>query len=171
MSHEADSASVPPEASEAVPEPLPMVSVTAAALEALGAAAGKADEYLAMAKYAKADFINYQDRVRREKADWNRLALTGFVTDLLPALDGFGLARFEDPQLTDAVRVLEKEFVRVLAKYGITPIDTSGKTFDPMLHEAISIVPGGTELEEARRGWMIDGKVLRASAVRIVPKV
>src|SRR5204863_1995202 len=63
----------------------------------------KADEYLELARRAKADFINYQDRVRRDKADWNRQALEGFVREILPALDGFGLANFEEPKLNEAV--------------------------------------------------------------------
>jgi molecular chaperone GrpE (heat shock protein) len=137
-------------------------------VEALRAQAAKAEEYLALAKYAKADFINYQDRVRRDKQEWNRLALEGFITDLLPALDGMAMARFEEPALTEAVRILEKEFLRVLAKHGITPIETAGAAFDPVLHEAVAIDPGGTELQELRRGWRIQTKILRAAAVRIV---
>jgi len=128
----------------------------------------KADEYLELARRAKADFINYQDRVRRDKADWSRQALEGFIRELLPAMDGFSMARFEDPKLLEAVRLLEKEFLRVLAKSGVTPIETAGKTFDPLYHDAVAMEPGGTQLEEVRRGWLIDGKVLRAASVRLV---
>ena len=128
----------------------------------------KADEYLELAKRAKADFINYQDRVRRDKADWNRQALEGFVRELLPAMDGFSMAKFEDPKLLEAVRILEKEFLRVLAKTGVTPIETAGKTFDPLYHDAVAMEQGGTQLEEVRRGWLFDGKVLRAASVRLV---
>jgi molecular chaperone GrpE len=127
----------------------------------------KADEYLELARRAKADFINYQDRVRRDKADWNRQALEGFLRELLPAMDGFALAKFEDPKLLEALRLLEKEFLRVLAKAGVTPIETAGKSFDPLYHDAVAMEPGGTQLEEVRRGWMIDGKVLRAASVRL----
>jgi len=128
----------------------------------------KADEYLELAKRAKADFINYQDRVRRDKADWNRQALEGFVRELLPAMDGFSMAKFEDPKLLEAVRILEKEFLRVLAKTGVTPIETAGKAFDPLYHDAVAMEQGGTQLEEVRRGWLFDGKVLRAASVRLV---
>jgi molecular chaperone GrpE len=128
----------------------------------------KADEYLELAKRAKADFINYQDRVRRDKADWNRQALEGFVRELLPAMDGFALAKFEDPKLLEAVKILEKEFLRALAKAGVTPIETAGKSFDPLYHEAVAMDPGGTQLEEVRRGWMIDNKVLRPASIKLV---
>lgn len=128
----------------------------------------KADEYLELARRSKADFINYQDRVRRDKADWNRLALEGFIRELLPALDGFSLAKFEDAKLMEAVRILEKEFIRVLSKAGVTAIETAGKAFDPLYHDAVAMEPGGTQIEEVRRGWMMDGKVLRAASVRLV---
>ncbi len=128
----------------------------------------KAEEYLELAKLAKADFINYQNRIRRDKADWNRQALEGFIQELLPALDGFALAKFEDPKLTEALKILEKEFLRVLAKTGVTPIETAGKSFDPLYHDAVAMDPGGTQLEEVRRGWLFDGKVLRAASVRLV---
>ena len=128
----------------------------------------KADEYLEMARRAKADFINYQDRIRRDKADWNRQSLEGFMRELLPAMDGFSMAKFEDPKLLEAVRLLEKEFLRVLAKAGVTPIETAGKSFDPLYHDAVAMEEGGTQLEEVRRGWLIDNKVLRAASVRLV---
>lgn len=147
---------------------IPMVMVAAGELSALKERAARADEYLTLAKYAKADFINYQDRVRKEKADWNRIALTSFAGDLLSAVDGFSMANFEDPKLNEAIRILEKEFVRVLSKHGITPIDVADQPFNPMFHDAIAIEPQGTKLQEARRGWMIDGKVLRPASVRIV---
>ena len=130
--------------------------------------AAKAEEYLELAKRAKADFVNYQDRVRREKSDWTRQALESFARELLSALDGFGMATFDDPRLLEAMRVVEKEFVRILGKYGITPIEVAGKTFDPNFHEAVGVEPGGTVLEEARRGWMFGDRVLRAASVRIV---
>lgn len=128
----------------------------------------KAEEYLELAKLAKADFINYQDRVRRDKSEWNRQALDSFLRELLPAMDGFSMANFEDPSLNEAFRMLEREFVKALGKAGATPIDIQNQSFDPGLHEAVAMDPGGTVIEEVRRGWLLDGKVLRPTAIRIV---
>jgi len=130
--------------------------------------AAKADEYLELARRSKADFLNYQDRVRRDKSDWSRQTLEAFIRELLPALDGMALAKFEDPKLVEAIRVVEKEFLRVLAKADVVPIETAGKAFDPAFHEAVAVDPGGTLLEEIRRGWRIGDRVLRPAAVRIV---
>ena len=78
------------------------------------------------------------------------------------------MAKFEDPKLLEAMRILEKEFLRVLAKAGVTPIETAGKAFDPLYHDAVAMDQGGTLLEEVRRGWLMDGKVLRPASVRLV---
>jgi molecular chaperone GrpE (heat shock protein) len=136
--------------------------------ERLRSQAAKADEYLDLARRAKADFLNYQDRVKRDRQDWTRQALEDFIRELLPAMDGFALAKFEDPKLVEALRVIEREFLRIFAKSGVLPIDVAGKPFDPAFHEAVGVEQGGTVLAEVRRGWMIGDRVLRPASVRIV---
>jgi molecular chaperone GrpE len=138
----------------------------------LEAEKAKAAEYLDLARRAKAEFLNYQDRIRRERPEWARQAVEALVREFLPALDAFSMARFEDPKLQEAMRIVEKEILRVLAKTGVVPIVTEGKAFDPVYHEAVSVDasadrPDGAILEEVRRGWMLDGRVLRAAGVRI----
>src|SRR5579883_2324170 len=101
--------------------------------------ADRADEYLDLARRQKADFLNYQDRVRRERKEWKREALEEFIGDFLPALDAFTWARFEEPTLMESLRLVEHEFLRVLAKHGIRPIEAKGKAFDPSRHEAVAL--------------------------------
>jgi molecular chaperone GrpE len=134
--------------------------------------ATRADEYLELARRQKADFLNYQDRVLRERKEWKREALEGFIQDFLPALDSFTWARFEEPTLMNSLRLVEREFLRILAKHGIAPIETRGRMFDPSLHEAVATEetdakPDGSILEEVRRGWLLDGHVLRPAGVRV----
>lgn len=134
--------------------------------------AAKAEEYLELARRQKADFLNYQERVRREREDWKRQALDDFVRDFLPALDAFTWARFEEPTLMESLRLVEREFHRVLAKHGIVPVETEGQLFDPARHEAVIVeespdVPDGRVLEELRRGWRMGSRVLRAASVRV----
>jgi molecular chaperone GrpE len=133
--------------------------------------AAKADEYLDLARRQKAEFLNYQERIRREREDWKRQALDEFVRDFLPALDAFTWARFEEPTLMESLRLVEREFLRVLSKHGITPIETEGP-FDTTRHEAVAVeeradVPPNKILEEVRRGWRMSNAVLRPASVRI----
>ncbi len=138
----------------------------------LDAEKAKAAEYLDLARRAKADFLNYQDRARRERTEWARQAVEGLVREILPALDAFVLAKFDDPKLLEALRIVEKEMLRVLAKARVVPIETAGKAFDPLYHEAVSVDPApgrpdGEVLEEVRRGWMMEDRVIRPASVRI----
>jgi molecular chaperone GrpE len=52
-------------------------------------------------------------------------------------------------------------------------MEALGGTFDPHLHEAMARVdtagdpPDGTIVEVYRRGWLLDGKVLRPALVAV----
>ncbi|MFN3485772.1 MAG: nucleotide exchange factor GrpE [Planctomycetota bacterium] len=153
-------------------DPAAALEKARAEIAALQEKAAKAEEYLDLARRAKADFINYQDRVRRERQEWTRQAIEQFVREFLAAMDAFTLARFEDPKLVEAIRVIEREFLRILAKFQVVPLETVGRTFDPLYHEAVAVeertdVPEGSILEEVRRGWKIGDRVLRPASVRI----
>ena len=55
------------------------------------------------------------------------------------------------------------------------PIDAVGRPFDPALHEAVCFVPAPgkpeyTVAEEFRRGYTINGRVLRTSKVSVVSR-
>jgi molecular chaperone GrpE len=47
------------------------------------------------------------------------------------------------------------------------PIDAVGQEFDPRLHEAVMKKPGpeGIVLEEIRKGYVLNGRLLRPSLV------
>lgn len=154
------------------PEQGPGTSSESDELRELRARAAKADEYLDLARRTKADFINYQERIRREREEWKREAVLEFVRDFLPALDSFTWARFEEPTLMESLHLVEREFLKVLAHHHIVPIATVGRMFDPAFHEAVGVVetadqPPGTIVEQVRRGWMIGDRVVRPAAVRV----
>ena len=150
----------------------PGTSSEADELRDLRAKAARADEYLDLARRTKADFSNYQDRIRREREAWGKEALQEFIRDFLPALDSFTWARFEEPSLMESLHLVEREFLKKLAHHHILPIATAGRMFDPAFHEAVAAVetadkPPGTILEQVRRGWMIGDRVIRPAGVRV----
>lgn len=141
-------------------------------LRTLRKQAARAEEYLNLARRSKADFINFQDRVRRERAEWDRQFLRDFMRDFLPALDSFSWARFEEPTLMESLHLVERELLKKLAHHHVVPIPTAGKMFDPVYHEAVSVEQTrdkapGTILEQVRRGWMMGDQVLRPAGVRV----
>ena len=138
----------------------------------------KVEEYLDLAKRTKADFLNYQERAIREQKQIRKYAVEEFIRDFIPALDAVRESVKSAEETTDVkrlvegVRLIEKEFLRVLSKNGITPIEALGKVFDPAFHEAASVVERedaeeNTVLVEIRRGWMLRDRVLRPSLVQI----
>jgi molecular chaperone GrpE len=141
-------------------------------IQRLRAKAAQAGEYLDLLRRTKADFINYQDRIRREREEWSREGLREFIRDFLPALDSFTWARFEEPTLMESLHLVEREFLRALAHHHIVPIATKDRMFDPLYHEAVAAEettskPPGTILEQVRRGWMMGNQVVRPAGVRV----
>ncbi len=150
----------------------PAFSAEGDELRDLRARAANADEYLELARRTKADFINYQERIRREREEWGKEAVQEFIRDFLPALDSFTWARFEEPTLMESLHLVEREFLKNLAHHHIVPIATAGKMFDPAFHEAVAAEergdkPPGTILEQVRRGWMLGNRVIRPAGVRV----
>jgi molecular chaperone GrpE len=143
-------------------------------LDKLVASARQAAEFKEVAQRVQADFINYQDRVKREKEEWSRAAVGRFIRELLPALDSLAdaLRAAGGAAEADGLRILQKEFLRVLAVQGVAPIEAVGRPFDPNLHEAVGTVERadaepGTVVEELRGGWSIQGRVLRPAMVKV----
>jgi molecular chaperone GrpE len=68
--------------------------------------------------------------------------------------------------------MVQKKLDSLLAKEGLQRLECVGQPFDPNMHEILVQVPtnehkSGTVLEEARKGFIFKGKVLRPSVVTI----
>ena len=66
------------------------------------------------------------------------------------------------------------QLISTLESEGLRPINSVGKKFDPYLHEVMlkqtSDKEEGIVLEELQKGYMLHGKVLRYSKVKISEK-
>ena len=68
------------------------------------------------------------------------------------------------------VQMVRDQFFETLKQNGLEVIETEGKSFDPKFHEAISQreeegVEAGQVLEEVQKGYVLNGRVVRASKV------
>jgi molecular chaperone GrpE len=115
---------------------------------------------------AAADLENFRRRVDRERQDYLKFAHERVLKDLLPVLDNLGRAigaarsNGEPPALITGVEMVSDDLFRMLRRYGVEPIDTLGKPFDPLLHEAVQqmesdIVPAGAVLSETQRAMVV----------------
>jgi molecular chaperone GrpE len=121
----------------------------------------------------RADFENYRRRASRELEAARRDGRARAVLALLPVLDSLerGLAAGStDPEFLEGVASTARLFHEALKEAGVTPIPSAGRPFDPRRHEALATEPAhesppGTVLHEVRRGFELDGEVLRPAQV------
>jgi molecular chaperone GrpE len=131
---------------------------------------------------ALADFDNYRKRVERERGAAERSGKRAIILALLDVMDDFDRALEHVDQSPDAVveglRAIHKRLANTLKAQGITPIESVGRQFNPMIHEAVGAIEAGADkagialepgavVDETRRGYLWDGEVLRPARVHV----
>lgn len=150
----------------------------AALRERLEAAEKTRDEYLKLAKTARADFENYQIRAQRDRAEERRYAQLPLALDLLGPLDNLERATAaanqagEKGALAQGVSMVVAQLLDVLRRHGVTRIDALNQPFDPNLHQAVlqqpsAELPPGTVVQVLEQGYRIHDRVLRPARVAV----
>ena len=70
------------------------------------------------------------------------------------------------------VELIYRQLQDLLARRGVTPVETVGQAFDPRVHQAViyEASPGhddGEVIEELRRGYMHGERLLRPAMVKV----
>jgi molecular chaperone GrpE len=142
----------------------------------------RSDEYLTRLKYLQADFENLKKRYDREAEQIKNYGNECLIVKLLDVVDELELAVMNGEistlpeSLLEGVEMTLKKLRKVLEQEGVTPIESpEGKVFDPTRHNAVVTVERDdvaacTVLEEIRKGYMMKGKVLRPSIVKVSVK-
>ena len=129
----------------------------------------------------QAEFDNYKKRVEREKSEFMQFASADLIKELLNALDSFELALKNAAAKPDAQSILRgseliyKQIQDTLTRFGLKPIEAKGKTFDPHFHQAVATQPTdeveeNTVIEEMRKGYLLNGRLLRPAMVSVAAK-
>lgn len=126
---------------------------------------------------SQADFENYRRRVQKEKEDLAVFANQKLLLSLLPVLDNLERALGTpaaqgDEKLRQGVELTARSFREILGREGLTAIESVGKPFDPVFHEAVATVPSdehedGTVLLEFQKGYKLGDRVIRPSMVQV----
>ena len=125
-------------------------------------------------RYARlmADFDNFRKRQLREREEMVKRANENLLEDILPFLDTYDLAlangKPDDP-FVKGMRLAAEQLSGILVKNGMTPVAAEG-AFDANVHEALTHIPSadvpeGEIISQVRRGWMLNGRLLRAAQV------
>jgi molecular chaperone GrpE len=145
--------------------------------EELEAARAEAAEFRDRWLRSQAEFQNIRKRQERELADLRAMAAADIVRQLLPVLDDFDRAfkhvpeQYAGASWVNGFSLIERKFRQILEQAGVKPIETVGSQFNPNFHESVaseeSDEPHGTILEEYRKGYTLNDKVLRPAMVKI----
>ena len=111
-----------------------------------------------------------EKRVLQEKAD--------FIKSLLEVIDNFERAlksdvQDDDKSLRDGVELIYKQFLTLLEKKGVKPINIENKKFDPRFHQAFATAPS-PDVEEAlideefQKGYTLHERLLRPALVKVL---
>ena len=141
-------------------------------------AKAQAAEYLDGWQRARAEFANYKKRNEQERQELFKLANSTLIVRLLPIFDDFERAFQTLPSnllsLTwiDGVALIYRRLQAILDGEGLTPMETEGQSFDPLLHEAVTYEESAEHQEgqiigEVQRGYKLGDRVLRPALVRV----
>ncbi|KAG6595450.1 hypothetical protein SDJN03_12003, partial [Cucurbita argyrosperma subsp. sororia] len=126
-----------------------------------------------------ADFENFRKRTERERLSLVKNAQGEVVETLLGVLDNFERARAQikvetegEEKINQSYQSIYKQFNEILGSLGVVPVETVGKPFDPLLHEAImredsTEFEEGIILDEFRKGFLLGDRLLRPSMVKV----
>ncbi len=130
------------------------------------------DKYMRLA----AEFDNYKKRTERDVVRRMQFASEELVRDILPILDDLERAMdatreessFE--KLRDGVELVYNNFINILKRRGVQPIESIGEPFDPELHEAMMVqendeYESDIVMQEFEKGYKIGDSVLRHAKV------
>jgi len=145
-------------------------------MDQLDAARAERDANYDLYLRTQAELQNYRKRVQKEAEELRQYQALPVARDLLPALDNLhrALAAAESSgsvkDLVNGVRLVAKQIEAALGRHDVVSFNSTGKPFDPNLHQAIQQVqtdehPPMTVVQEVERGFTLKDRVVRPATV------
>jgi molecular chaperone GrpE len=132
---------------------------------------------------AQAEIENVRKRAEREREDTAKYAISKLAHDIVNVGDNFqraidavpAAAAEQDAQLKgllDGVRMIERELLNALERFGIKRMQPMDEPFNPHLHQAVMEVPradvaSGRVVQVFQPGYTIEDRVLRPAMVGV----
>lgn len=130
-----------------------------------------------MALRLQADMENLRRRTRLDLESAHKFALDKFVDALIPAMDsiemGMDAAGKEEATIESIREGLDmtfKQLLDVLQRFNVERIDPLNETFNPQLHEAMTMVPSpdhtsNTVMMVVQKGYTLNERLVRPARV------
>mgnify|MGYP005837779787 CR=1 FL=1 len=125
-----------------------------------------------------ADLENFKKRAAREKEEWTKYANEDLMRAILPFVDNLERAlnhagKTENNQsIEEGVRLTLQQLLQTLSRFGLSPVESIGKPFDPTVHEAMIAVETDEHepnqvIEEFQKGYYLKDRLLRPATVSV----
>ncbi len=129
-----------------------------------------------------ADFQNYKKRAEKQRSEIHAYANEKIVVKLIDVLDNFERALQNSEESDDkdngadgfkeGMMLIFKQLKDALTEAGVTEIEAENVVFDPNYHNAVMMedtdkVQSGNVSEVLQKGYMLNGKVIRPSMVKV----
>ena len=127
-----------------------------------------------------ADFENSKKRLTSRAEETVKFANEKIILDIFPVVDDLDRAvssldqGHDTKSIQEGLHMVQKTFHKILEQSGVKPIESLNQMFDPNLHEAVGEVESDEEegevVDEVQRGYLLNGRLIRPSRVRISKK-
>jgi len=133
-------------------------------------------EYLQGWQRCQADAVNIRREEDRRRKEYTQFAAESIIRELIHVAVTFDHAfagTDETNAYTRGFRQIYAQFMSILARQGVERIETEGKPFDSVLHEAVENIPVAEPerdhhvIEEVEGGYVLYGKVIKPSKVKV----
>jgi molecular chaperone GrpE len=135
------------------------------------------ETYLNQLRYAQADLENLQKHIQKRIDEGVTREKAKLIIQILTVAEEVDLTldevkKAKNPSLLEGVELVRKKLWKMLSCEGLCPIKAIGEPFDPHIHESIQEIetcdyPVGMVVQEVRKGYVWNGKVLRPSLVKV----
>ena len=123
----------------------------------------------------RAEIDNMRRRSEQDIEKAHKFALEKFSKDILNTIDNLERALATPANikaLFDGVELTLKELLSTVSRFGVEPVGAVGDTFNPDLHQAISMQPaeGFTTNQITtvlQKGYTLNGRVIRPAMVMV----
>lgn len=123
-----------------------------------------------------AELENLKKRQEREMAEMRQYANENLIKELLPVLDNLERALEHGRQagapeaLLEGLELVTQDFLKVLGRFGVTPLTSLGEPFNPAFHHAVMEedapeLADKTVIRELQKGYLLKTRLLRPAMV------
>ncbi len=122
-----------------------------------------------------ADFQNYQKRMEKELQSREHDTKKKYIVELIDLVELLKKA-YQDNNPKEGLKLMINNIDNFFEKENIKYIDCVGSKFDHNLHHAVTAIEkedceDETIIEEVKKGYMINDKILRPSQVIVAKKI